>query len=124
MTFVRSSLIAFAVTCAAGAALADTDPMANFYANTMTSTHPDGVYNVYFNKDHTYKVTHDGKIVRAGNWTYENKKLCMTYDNEQGKGKGLECPPFNADLQIGQTWDAVNEKGQHDPLSLIAGRKE
>lgn len=96
----------------------DADPMEKFYANTLISKHDDGgLYYVYFNKDRTYRVLHDGKEIKAGTYTYDAGKLCMV-----DKDKSVECPPFRADLKVGETWDAVTPKG-HDRLTLSAGRQ-
>jgi len=108
--------LGLAVTAAANS---PKDPMANFYANTLVTDHgPNGLFYVYFNPDHTYKVVHDGKIERQGRYTYRHGQLCMEVN---GNPKG-ECPPFKASMRIGETWIATTPSGNKEPLTLKAGR--
>jgi hypothetical protein len=111
-------LLYLAAAQAQPAATTSKDPFVNFYGNTMESKHQDGqVFRVYFNPDHTYKVLDkDGKVVRDGTYTYKDKKLCFYKD-----GKAIECPPFRADLKMGETWDA-GKTDHHDYLTLKPGR--
>lgn len=103
-----------------GAALAadPVDPMHNYYGNTLLSKHEDGgVYEVYFEPDHSFKVTHEGKIVKQGTYTLDGGKMCMLINN-----KVDECPPFRIDMKVGESWDAVTPNGHHDLLTLKRGR--
>jgi hypothetical protein len=104
---------------AAPAAAAPPDPLENFYANTLESRHQDGkVFRVYFERDLTYHVLDEqGKTVRQGTYSFEHDKLCF-FDQR----KTVECPPFRADLKLGETWDAVTSSGRHDYLTLRPGR--
>jgi hypothetical protein len=103
----------------AAAAAAPPDPLENFYANTLESRHQDGkVFRVYLERDLSYHVLDElGKTVRQGTYTFEHEKLCF-FD----QGKTIECPPFRADLKLGETWDAVTSGGKHDYLTLQPGR--
>jgi hypothetical protein len=96
------------------------DPLENFYSNTLESRHQDGkVFRVYLDRDLNYHVLDEaGNTVRHGSYTFKDSKLCFIL----GDGKPPECPPFRADLKFGETWDAVTSSGKHDYLTLRAGR--
>jgi hypothetical protein len=104
---------------AAPVAAAPPDPLESFYANTLESRHQDGkVFRVYLERDLSYHVLDEqGKTVRQGTYSFEHEKLCF-FD----QGKTIECPPFRADLKLGETWDAVTSSGKHDYLTLRPGR--
>jgi hypothetical protein len=118
---VAAILIGLIAGTIAGALAAATppDPLENFYANTLESRHQDGkVFRVYLERDLSYHVLDaQGKTVRRGTYTFEHDKLCF-FD----QGKTIECPPFRADLKLGETWDAVTSSGKHDYLTLRPGR--
>jgi hypothetical protein len=103
----------------APAAAAPPDPLETFYANTLESRHQDGkIFRVYLERDLSYHVLDEqGKTVRQGTYSFEHEKLCF-FD----QGKTIECPPFRADLKLGETWDAVTSSGKHDYLTLRPGR--
>jgi hypothetical protein len=102
------------------AASAATDPLENFYSNTLESRHQDGkVFRVYLDRDRNYHVLDEAGItVRHGTYTFDDSKLCFNL----GEGKAPECPPFRADLKFGETWDALTSSGKHDYLTLRHGR--
>jgi hypothetical protein len=120
MAVAMAELVLIAGTVAEQAAAADPqDPLQNFYANTLESRHQDGkVFRVYLDRDLSYHVLdQEGNTVRHGTYTFNDNKLCF-FD----QGKAAECPPFRADLKLGETWDATTSSGKHDYLTLRAGR--
>jgi len=103
----------------AAAAVPPPDPLETFYANTLESRHQDGkVFRVYLERDNSYHVLDEqGKTVRQGTYSFEHDKLCFF-----NQDKTTECPPFRADLKLGETWDALTSSGKHDYLTLRPGR--
>jgi ferric-dicitrate binding protein FerR (iron transport regulator) len=94
------------------------DPMKAYYGNTMISRHSDGqVFEVWFDKDRTFVVMHNGKVEVKGTYTVEEGKVCMVVD----PSKPADCHPFKANLKIGESWIATTPNGRSE-LSLKAGR--
>jgi hypothetical protein len=116
---VTLSVLVAGQMLAVAAAATPPDPLENFYVNTLESRHQDGnVFRVYLERDRSYHVLDEqGKTVRQGAYSFEHDKLCF-FDH----GKAIECPPFRADLKLGETWDAVTSSGKHDYLTLRPGR--
>ncbi|MBV8979057.1 MAG: hypothetical protein JOZ13_16930 [Alphaproteobacteria bacterium] len=114
----------------ASAALAD-DPMANTYANTITTksqkTGQSGT--LLFNADGTYitKATGaDGKPVQIpGKWSLKDdgKTICLTpqLPPNTPNPPGTSCSPLQMHA-VGESWSVTNDQGEAFTVSLSAGR--
>jgi len=125
-TFALAGLLA----CAATAASAD-DPMANTYANTVTTksmkTGQSGT--LLFDSDGTYtaKATDaKGKPIQyPGNWTLKDggKTICLTpqLPPNTPNPPGTSCSPLEKHA-VGDSWNVTNDAGEAFAVSLTAGR--
>jgi len=113
----------------ATAAYAD-DPMANTYANTVTSTDKatGDTAALLFNADGTYsaKGTQKGQpIAYNGNWTLKDdgKTICLT---PQAPANAATPPPTSCSPlsthSVGDSWTVTNDQSQTFDVSIKAGR--
>jgi hypothetical protein len=122
-----------ALVCAgslfATAAYAD-DPMANTYANTVTtkSEKTGATGKLMFNADGTYtaSATDDkGQPVNYGGaWTLKDSgaTICLAPKLPAGTpGSAPSCSPL-AKHAVGDSWTTTNDQGETFDVSLAAGR--
>jgi hypothetical protein len=126
----RKWALAGALVLLSGAALAD-DPMANTYANTVTtvdkSTGAEGT--LLFNKDGTYGATatgKDGKVMSyTGKWTLKDgdKTICLTPNAppDAKQAPQTSCSPLEKH-NVGDSWTVTNDQNQTYDVSIKAGR--
>jgi hypothetical protein len=126
----RALALAGAAVLYAGAALAD-DPMANTYANTITTkNHANGAVGMlYFNNDMTYsgKAT-DAKgqpVQYTGKWMVKDdgKTICLTLDAPSNAPNPPKpsCSPLQTH-NVGDSWVVTNDMNETYDVSLTAGR--
>jgi len=104
----------------ASAALAATDPMSVYYSNTMESHQHDGsLHRVYFNKDHTFKITSAGKTIASGAFEYRpaGDIICLTQPARPGM-----CRAAHTNIKVGDTWPDKDPQGVTETQVLVAGR--
>ena len=127
---LRKWALAGAVVLVSGAALAD-DPMANTYANTVTTTDKatGAKGTLLFNQDMTYSATatgQDGKPVSyMGKWMLKDadKTICLTPD---APPDAKQAPPTSCSAlekhNVGDSWTVTNDQNQSFDVSITAGR--
>jgi hypothetical protein len=127
---LRLWALAGAAILFAGTAWAD-DPMANTYANTVTTkNHANGAVGaLFFNSNMTYtgKAT-DAKgqpVQYTGKWMTKDdgKSICLTPDappNAPNPPK-TSCSPLEMH-KVGDSWVVTNDQKETYDVSLIAGR--
>ena len=114
---------------AMSAAYAD-DPMANTYANTVTTknTATGDTGTLLFNADGTYtaSATANGKPVQyPGKWTLKDdgKTICLApqLPPNTPNAPGPSCSPLQAH-NVGDSWTVTNDQNMTFQVSLTAGR--
>lgn len=125
---MRKSMLALAgaFVLVTTAAYAD-DPMANTYANTVTTkdAKTGAVGTLLFNADGTYTANGtgpDGKpLTYPGKWVTKDNgaTLCLTPSIPNGPGES--CSPLSVH-PIGEHWTVTNTAGQSFDVVLSAGR--
>lgn len=128
---MRFSITALALAGAlvATAAYAD-DPMANTYANTVTtkSQKTGATGTLLFNQDGSYSANAtgaDGKPVSyTGQWTLKDggATICLAPKLPPNTpGSAPSCSPLQKH-NVGDTWTVTNDQGETFDVSLTAGR--
>jgi len=129
---MRFSTLALAGVFAlvAGAAIAD-DPMANTYANTVTtkSAKTGQTGSLLFNADGSYSAkatAADGKQVEyPGKWALKDdgKTICLTPmpPANTPNPPPTSCSPLEKHA-VGDNWNVTNDQGESFAVSLTAGR--
>ncbi len=111
------------------AAFAD-DPMANTYANTVTSKNKatGETGTLLFNADGSYtaSATANGKQVQyPGKWTLKDggKTICLApqLPPNTPNAPGPSCSPLEAH-NVGDSWTVTNDQNQTFDITLTAGR--
>ena len=124
-TMALASVLALAAT----AAYAD-DPMANTYANTITSKDAKGVSaSLLFDQDGSYTIkgaSADGKpmTIQGNKWALKDdgKTICLTpAAPPSGPAPATTCSPLQTHA-VGDSWNVTNDQGQTFNVSLTAGR--
>lgn len=115
---------------AASAALAD-DPMANTYANTVTTKSAKSGQSgtLYFNADGSYTgraTGADGKPIQyPGTWLLRDagKTICLTPTSPPNAPNPppTSCSPLTTHA-VGDSWSVTNDQGETFAVSLTAGR--
>ena len=122
-----------ALVCAgslfATAAYAD-DPLANTYANTVTtkSEKTGAVGKLLFNADGTYTASAtDAKgqpVNYGGVWTLKDSgaTICLAPKLPAGSpGSAPSCSPLSKHA-VGDSWTTTNDQGETFDVSIVAGR--
>jgi hypothetical protein len=129
---MRNSTLALAgaFVFVATAALAD-DPMANTYANTVTSTNTKTheTASLFFGADGSYTVkaaTADGKAVGyMGKWMLKDggATICLTPTVPPNTPNAPlpSCSPLQKHA-VGDSWNVTDDHGQTFAVSISAGR--
>jgi hypothetical protein len=125
-----TAVFAAGLCLATSAALAD-DPMADTYANTVTTknvkTGQTGM--LFFNSDGTYNAkatTPDGKAVEyPGKWLVKDdgKTICLTptLPPDAPNPAVTTCSPL-VGHHVGDSWNVTNDRGDTFAVSMTAGR--
>lgn len=118
-------VLAGAFTLAATAALAD-DPMADTYANTVTTkSAKSGTGTLLFNADGSYtaKATGpDGKpIAYQGKWTLKDGGTAICLSPTIPNPPPASCSPLTKHA-VGESWSVTNDQGETFEVSMTAGR--
>ena len=119
-------VLAGAFTLVASAALAD-DPMANTYANTVTtkSAKTGQMGALFFNADGTYtaKATGpDGKPIQyGGKWMLKDNGATICISPTLPDPPPTSCSPVTTHA-VGDTWNVTNDQGETFAVSITAGR--
>jgi len=113
-----------------GAALAD-DPMANTYANTVTTKNmaTGQSATLLFNADNTYNASttgSDGKMVKySGGWQLKDNgaTICLTTNLPPNTPNAPKpsCSPL-ATHNVGDSWTVTNDQSETYQVSLTSGR--
>ncbi|MGN6517633.1 MAG: hypothetical protein ACTHLR_17540 [Rhizomicrobium sp.] len=128
---MRLSIAALAVAGAliATAAYAD-DPMANTYANTIStkSQKTGATATLLFNQDGTYTASAtgaDGKpVTYNGQWTLKDggATICLAPQLPPNTpGSAPSCSPLQKHA-VGDSWSVTNDQGETFAVTLTAGR--
>lgn len=125
---MRVSTLAFAgaFVLAASAAFAD-DPMANTYANTVTTTSAKtGVSGtLLFNADGSYSASTtgpDGKpLAYQGKWMLKDGGATICLSPTLPNPPPPNCSPLTTHA-VGESWNVTNDQGESFAVSLTAGR--
>jgi hypothetical protein len=122
--------LAGAMVLAASAAWAD-DPMANTYANTVTTKNTANGQSatLLFNADNTYNASTtdaDGKPVKySGGWQLKDNggTICLTTNLPPNTPNAPKpsCSPLQTH-SVGDTWTVTNDQNETYQVSLTAGR--
>ena len=125
---MRFSILALAgaFVLVSGAALAD-DPMANTYANTVTTksakTGQSGT--LLFNADGSYTANTsgpDGKpFSYQGKWMLKDNGAAICLSPTLPKPPPTSCSPL-VKHAVGDSWTVANDQGESFAVSLTAGR--
>ena len=126
----KTLALAGAMVLFAGAALAD-DPMANTYANTVTTknTATGATAVLLFNADNTYSGSTtgaDGKPVQyTGGWSLKDggKTICLTTNAPPNAPNAPKpsCSPL-VSHNVGDNWTVTTDGNDTFQVSLTAGR--
>lgn len=126
----KTLALAGAMVLFAGAALAD-DPMANTYANTITTkdTASGQTAVLLFNADMTYKgstTDPSGKPVQyTGGWSLKDdgKTICLTTNLPPNTPNAPKpsCSPL-VPHNVGDSWTVSTDQGQTFQITMTAGR--
>lgn len=128
---MRFAVLALAggVLLAAGAAYAD-DPMANTYANTITTKNKatGDTATLLFNADGSYTASgmQNGKAAQyPGKWTLKDdgKTICLApqLPPNTPNPPPASCSPLQAH-NVGDSWTVTNDQNQTFDITLTAGR--
>ena len=128
--FVKTLSLAGAIALFATAALAD-DPMANTYANTITTKNTANGQSatLLFNADNTYTgmtTGADGKPVKyTGGWQLKDNgsTICLTV-NLPADTPNAPKPSCSAIVShnVGDSWTVTTDQNETYQVSLTAGR--
>jgi hypothetical protein len=126
----KALALAGAMVLFAGAALAD-DPMANTYANTITTKDAASGQTavLLFNADMTYQgstTDPSGKPVQyTGGWSLKDdgKTICLTTNLPPNTPNAPKpsCSPL-VSHNVGDSWTVTTDQNQTFQISLTAGR--
>jgi hypothetical protein len=126
----KTLALAGAMVLFAGAALAD-DPMANTYANTITTkdTATGQTAVLLFNADMTYRgstTDPSGKPVQyTGGWSLKDdgKTICLTTNLPPNTPNAPKpsCSPL-VPHNVGDSWTVSTDQGQTFQITMTAGR--
>ncbi len=125
---MRLSILALACTFAlvSGAALAD-DPMANTYANTVTTKSAKSGQGgtLLFNADGSYSANTtgaDGKpFSYQGKWMLKDGGATICLSPTLPKPPPTSCSPLTKHA-VGDSWNVTNDQGETFAVSLTSGR--
>ncbi|HEX4295507.1 MAG TPA: hypothetical protein VHZ29_15330 [Rhizomicrobium sp.] len=125
---MRFSMLALAgaFVLAAGTAQAD-DPMANTYANTVTTkSAKTGITGtLMFNADGSYSASTtgpDGKpLAYQGKWMLKDNGATICLSPTLPNPPPTNCSPL-AKHAVGETWNVSNSAGETFAVSMTAGR--
>jgi hypothetical protein len=118
--------LAGAFVLVSGAALAD-DPMANTYANTVTtkSAKTGQTGTLLFNADGSYTANTtgpDGKpFSYQGKWMLKDSGAAICLSPTLPKPPPTSCSPLEKHA-VGDSWTVANDQGESFAVSLTAGR--
>jgi uncharacterized low-complexity protein len=118
--------LAFAATAASTAMGAD-DPMANTYANTVTtkSQKTGQTGTLKFNADGSYGADTtgpDGKpFAYKGKWTLKDNGATICLSPTLPNAPPPSCTPLTKHA-VGESWSVTNEQGETFDVSMTAGR--
>ena len=103
------------------AGVAQADPFANFYGNTVTVSNPTaGERKVLIDEGGTYtQVTSDGTSA-SGKWAVDGDNACFTQDAAEA-GAAPYCTAATA-RSVGDSWDMTAPDGTAEKAMLSAGR--
>jgi hypothetical protein len=126
--FVKTLALAGAFALFATAALAD-DPMANTYANTITTKNAANGQSatLLFNADNTYTgmtTGPDGKPVKyTGGWQLNGSNICLTVNLPPNTPNAPKpsCSPV-VSHNVGDSWTVTTDGNETYQVSLSAGR--
>jgi hypothetical protein len=119
-------VLSCAFVFATSSALAD-DPMANTYANTVTTkSAKTGVSGtLLFNTDGSYSAStigSDGKpIAYQGKWTLKDNGATICLSPTLPNPPPASCSPLQTHA-VGDSWSVTNDQGESFAVSLTAGR--
>ena len=126
----KTLALAGAIVLVAGAALAD-DPMANTYANTITTknTANGQTATLLFNANMTYTgntTGADGKPVQyTGGWSLKDdgKTICLTTNLPPNTPNAPKpsCSPL-VSHNVGDSWTVTTDQNETFQVTLTAGR--
>jgi hypothetical protein len=125
---MRLSILALACMFAlvSGAALAD-DPMANTYANTVTTKSAKSGQGgtLLFNADGSYSANTtgaDGKpLSYQGKWMLKDSGATICLSPTLPKPPPTSCSPLTKHA-VGDSWNVTNDQGEIFAVSLTSGR--
>jgi hypothetical protein len=111
-------IVALALAACASAA---TDPMANYYANTVLVTQPYGETDrLLLSADHTYVMYGVRHAEGHGQWDIESGQVClMPQDTPETTGQKF-CNTWPG-RDIGDRW-SIDIGGTEVPMTLTTGR--
>jgi len=126
----KTLALAGALVLLSGAAFAD-DPMANTYANTVTTKNAatGATATLLFNADNTYSASTtgpDGKpVAYKGGWSLKDNggTICLTVDVPPNTPNAPKpsCSPLQKH-NVGDSWSVTNDQNETYQVSLSAGR--
>lgn len=115
---MKKTLWIVAMLLGAAACAADTDPLVNFYGNTLTVTGTEGTTRLWYTADGAFTgIDHRGERIR-GTWKATPTQLCTYVEGAKehcGRNVGVH--------QVGEKWDDTRPDGSKVHLSLTAGNE-
>ena len=125
MKAIAASTVFCAALLASSSWAADTDPMANYYANTLVVHQPDGyVMKIYYDADHTVHYVNTNGRSDKGTWKQKDAATVCTVIRqavENPKPAFEECFP-NGNHKLGDKWPAHPIADKWGYAELVAGR--
>jgi hypothetical protein len=124
---MRKVALGVALALIAGVAIAEDDPMANTYENTVEVTNAKGeVSKLHFNADKSYtNMAADGQTVK-GTWAMaeDGSKICYTQMEPAPAPDQAQpaCAPFLGPRNVGDTWKQAGTTGEEVTVNLVGGR--
>lgn len=108
------------------AQIARADPFEDMYANTATSTGPNGKTTLYyFNKDGTFENHFpSGRVIKGTFIWKDSRTACFTVTDPAPKAgeSATSCRAFPVTHHVGDSWIETDSEGVKYTNSIRAGR--
>jgi hypothetical protein len=113
-----------------GAALAQPDPLAELYGNTIVETRADGLgAKLHFNKDGSFEVINADRTMKGTYTKNEKNEICLTMTPPPGAAPRAGAAPAESHcaplpLKMGASTEQAGPgpNGQKSKFELVAGR--
>ena len=108
-------ICAFSIVLCASTALADDDPMAGFYGNTVVTTVGSATMRTRYRPDHTFDMVGSMFFMKRtfkGTWTIDGEgQVCRTYVGDAPSDTTNPSCVLIVARKVGETWKTKDGKG-------------